>query len=114
MVTMRSSPKRNRQPKRLPSPAVSADSPVRSLAKAVSWRLTGSIDTLVLSWLFTGDLTIAAAIGLTEVATKMALYYLHERAWNRITLGRIDPTHPDVAPLATDDREILNTVSETT
>ena len=111
---MRSSPKRNRQPKRLPSPAVSADSPVRSLAKAVSWRVTGSIDTLVLSWLFTGDLTIAAAIGLTEVATKMALYYLHERAWNRITLGRVEPAQPDVDPPLADDRKVWQTVSETT
>ena len=111
---MRSSPKRNRQPKRLPSPAVSADSPVRSLAKAVSWRVTGSIDTLVLSWLFTGDLTIAAAIGLTEVATKMVLYYLHERVWNRINLGRVDSAQSPVAPLAADNREVLQTVSETT
>lgn len=64
------------------------DRPIRSLAKALSWRVTGSIDTTILSWLFTGDLRIAAAIGVTEVATKMVLYYLHERAWNRIPLGR--------------------------
>jgi uncharacterized membrane protein len=68
--------------------AVSSDRPIRSLAKAISWRVTGSIDTILLSWLFTGNLTTAAAIGLTEVATKMVLYYLHERAWNRIPLGR--------------------------
>jgi uncharacterized membrane protein len=64
------------------------DRPIRSLTKAVSWRVTGSIDTMLLSWFFTGDLRIAAAIGLTEVVTKMVLYYLHERAWNRIALGR--------------------------
>jgi uncharacterized membrane protein len=68
--------------------AFSSERPLRSLAKAVSWRVTGSLDTTLLSWLFTGDLTIAAAIGLTEVCTKMVLYYLHERAWNRISLGR--------------------------
>jgi len=65
-----------------------SDHPLRSLGKALSWRVTGSIDTMLLSWFFTGDLTVAAAIGLTEVATKMVLYYLHERAWNRIPLGR--------------------------
>ena len=65
-----------------------AERPLRSLAKAVSWRVTGSVDTMLLSWFFTGNLTIAAAIGLTEVLTKMALYYLHERIWNRIPLGR--------------------------
>ena len=111
---MRSSPSGNRQTKRTPSPVVSADSPVRSLAKAVSWRVTGSIDTLVLSWLYTGDLTIAAAIGLTEVATKMALYYLHERVWNRITLGRVEPAQPDVELRVADNREVFKTVSETT
>lgn len=45
---------------------------------------------MLLSWLFTGSLTIAAAIGSTEVVTKMVLYYLHERVWNRIPLGRAD------------------------
>jgi uncharacterized membrane protein len=43
---------------------------------------------MVLSWLFTNDLSIAAAIGLTEVLTKMVLYYGHERVWNRIPLGK--------------------------
>lgn len=64
------------------------DRPIRSLAKAISWRITGSLDTIFLSWLFTNDLSIAAAIGLTEVLTKMVLYYLHERVWNRVPLGR--------------------------
>ncbi|MES9971346.1 MAG: DUF2061 domain-containing protein [Candidatus Thiodiazotropha sp.] len=70
--------------------AVSSDRPIRSLAKAISWRVTGSIDTILLSWFFTGNLTTAAAIGLTEVVTKMVLYYLHERVWNRIGLGRAE------------------------
>ena len=68
---------------------VQPERPIRSLAKALSWRVTGSIDTMLLSWFFTSDLTIAAAIGLTEVVTKMVLYYIHERAWNRISLGRV-------------------------
>jgi uncharacterized membrane protein len=70
--------------------------PMRSLLKAISWRVTGSIDTLLLSWFFTGDLGIAAAIGLTEVCTKMLLYYLHERAWSRLTFG-----HPGLCPATT-------------
>jgi uncharacterized membrane protein len=68
----------------------SFERPLRSLLKAVSWRVTGSIDTLLLSWFFTGDLKVAAAIGLTEVVTKMVLYYLHERAWSRIPLGKVE------------------------
>lgn len=60
----------------------------RSLAKAVTWRATGSIDTFVLSWLLSGSLTIAGGIASTEVVTKTLLYYLHERAWSGIGWGR--------------------------
>lgn len=74
-----------------------SERPLRSVAKAVSWRITGSLDTLLLSWLLTGDLRIAAAIGLTEVVTKTVLYYLHERAWNRVPLGR-ETGAPDARP----------------
>ena len=59
----------------------------RSLAKAASWRILGSIDTFLLSWLFTSDVKAAGAIAFTEVATKMVLYYLHERAWTSIHWG---------------------------
>ncbi|MDD5394015.1 MAG: DUF2061 domain-containing protein [Thiothrix sp.] len=65
------------------------DRPIRSLVKAISWRVTGTIDTIILSWFFTGSIGTALSIGLTEVATKMLLYYVHERAWNRVHLGRV-------------------------
>jgi len=64
------------------------DTHSRSLAKAISWRITGSIDTMILSFLITGSVKFAAAIGLTEVMTKSLLYYLHERAWLKIPFGR--------------------------
>ena len=53
----------------------------RSVAKAISWRLLGSLDTLVLSYLFTGNLVAAGSIASTEMVTKITLYYLHERVW---------------------------------
>jgi uncharacterized membrane protein len=59
----------------------------RSLAKAISWRVLGSVDTFVLSWLFTSSVKAAGAIALSEVLTKMVLYYLHERAWSGIGWG---------------------------
>ncbi len=62
--------------------------PVRSLIKAISWRVTGSLDTILLSWIFTQQLTIAIAIGSTEIVTKIVLYYFHERAWSRFSFGR--------------------------
>ncbi len=59
----------------------------RSLAKATSWRILGSLDTFVLSWLFTGSVRAAGGIALTEVLTKMLLYYFHERAWASVKWG---------------------------
>ncbi len=65
-----------------------ADSHARSLAKAVSWRTLGTLDTFAISWLITGTAALAGGIAATEVATKVALFYLHERAWNRVRWGR--------------------------
>lgn len=59
----------------------------RSFAKAVSWRVLGSLDTFVLSWFFTGSPKAAGAIAITEVLTKMVLYYFHERAWANVSWG---------------------------
>lgn len=60
----------------------------RSIAKAVSWRITGSIDTFVLSLIITGSLHLAGGIAVTELATKIVLYYFHERAWHFVAWGR--------------------------
>ena len=60
----------------------------RHVAKALSWRMVGTVDTFLLAWLFTGSLEIGALVGGTEVITKTFLYYLHERAWyNYIEFG---------------------------
>ena len=60
------------------------DSHFRSIVKAVSWRVAGSIDTFVLSFIFTGSIGVAGAIAGAEAITKMILYYLHERTWSVI------------------------------
>lgn len=59
----------------------SANDPKISILKAVSWRIIGTIDTIVIAYLFTGETSVALGIGGFEVITKMALYFLHERAW---------------------------------
>ena len=64
------------------------DTHSRSFAKALSWRVTGTIDTMIISLVVTGSIKLAAAIGATEVVTKSLLYYLHERAWLKIPYGR--------------------------
>ncbi len=65
------------------------EKPYRSVVKAISWRTVGTIDTIVVSYFITGNLVMAASIRTIEVITKMALYYFHERAWNRISFGRV-------------------------
>jgi uncharacterized membrane protein len=67
---------------------IAGDAHRRSLAKAVSWRVTGSIDTFVLSWLITGSIKIAGSISLVEVVTKILLFYFHERLWAWIPWGK--------------------------
>lgn len=64
------------------------ESHARSVAKAVSWRATGTLDTFLISWLITGTAALAGGIAATEVATKVALFYLHERAWTLVRWGR--------------------------
>ena len=66
-----------------------ADKHYRSFIKAVSWRLTGSMDTMIISFLITGRIRWALTISGVELFTKIGLYYLHERIWERVPLGRI-------------------------
>ena len=55
----------------------------RHILKTISWRVVGTLDTMLLSWFITGSWKIGMAIGGTEVITKMVLYFLHERVWYR-------------------------------
>jgi len=59
----------------------------RNVLKTISWRFIGSIDTAILGWLITGNLSFGVKIGATEMLTKMLLYYGHERLWQGIKLG---------------------------
>ena len=62
---------------------------IRHILKSVTWRLVGTVDTVILSWVITGNLETGLKIGGVEVITKMILYYLHERLWYKyIRLGR--------------------------
>jgi len=59
----------------------------RSFAKAVSWRITGTVDTFIISFLVTGKVSLASTIAAIEVMTKIVIYYLHERVWTSIQWG---------------------------
>ena len=65
------------------------ESHTRSILKGITWRILGTLDTMVISWFLTGNIKIAAAIGGTEVFTKIVLFYLHERAWQLVPRGAI-------------------------
>jgi uncharacterized membrane protein len=67
---------------------MSQDSHIRSVAKAISWRATGTVDTFVLSFLITGSVKFAGSTAATEVITKIALFYGHERVWATMRWGR--------------------------
>lgn len=65
----------------------------RHLAKTITWRLVGTLDTILLSWLITGDPFTGLKIGLFEVVTKMVLYYLHERIWINVEIQESQRRH---------------------
>ncbi len=60
----------------------------RSLAKAVSWRATGSLDTFVVTFVITGNTKIAGSVAVTEILTKVLIYYGHERIWALVPWGK--------------------------
>lgn len=60
----------------------------RILIKTLSWRLIGTLDTILLSWLISGNIVFGLKIGITEIFTKMILYYFHERIWYKINLDK--------------------------
>jgi len=57
----------------------------RHIAKTITWRIVGTIDTIILGWIITGNLKVGMTIGGVEVITKMILYFLHERAWYKLS-----------------------------
>ncbi len=59
----------------------------RSGAKAVTWRVI-TTTTMSLVYFFTGELDLSLGVGFFDVLLKLAFYFLHERAWDRVWIGR--------------------------
>jgi len=57
----------------------------RHIAKTISWRIVGTIDTIILSGIITGSWELGLTIGGIEVITKMILYFFHERVWYKFS-----------------------------
>ena len=68
------------------------DSHLRSVIKGITWRMIGTADTILLSYIFTGNIGTALKIGFIELFTKIVLYYLHERIWMVFHIGQIAQT----------------------
>jgi uncharacterized membrane protein len=64
------------------------ESPQRSLVKTISWRITGSTATFLISYAVLGNISISGTIAVIQLTFNTLLYFLHERVWARITWGR--------------------------
>ena len=62
-----------------------SDSNKRSVVKTISWRITGSLSTFMISYLILGSFTIASSIAVIQIIANTFLYYVHERIWNKIS-----------------------------
>ena len=67
------------------------DTHARTICKSLTWRLLAALITTGVSWLVTGQLTLALTVGGLDALIKVGVYYLHERAWERVKLGRRHP-----------------------
>jgi adenylylsulfate kinase len=61
---------------------------IRSIAKGISWRFVATGTTIIIVYLFFGRLDLALYAGIIETVLKIALYWAHERFWQRIRWGR--------------------------
>lgn len=67
----------------------------RSIAKAVSYRILGSLSTAMIFMVLTGDWKMSAGAGALDSVVKLALYFVHERLWNHISFGRQKAPPPE-------------------
>ena len=72
------------------------DSHTRSLAKAISYRLLGSLATAVIFFALTGNPALSMGAGALDMVVKLALYFVHERIWNHIGFGRAKPPEYEI------------------
>lgn len=59
----------------------------RHVAKTITWRIVGTVDTMILGWIISGNPMTGVKIGGMEMVTKMALYFIHERVWYKVNYG---------------------------
>ena len=65
------------------------DRPIRSLAKTISWRITGSGATFIISYIVSGNFAVAGSIASIQLIANTILYFVHERVWDKIIWGKL-------------------------
>lgn len=67
---------------------MTSDTHARSALEAVSWRVLGTVTTAGLVFIFTRKLVLSLSVGALEFVSKIGLFWMHERIWERIRLGK--------------------------
>ena len=68
------------------------ESQARSIAKALTYRVLGSISTAGIVAVLTGSWKLSAGAGAADMVVKAVMYFAHERIWNYIPYGRNEST----------------------
>ena len=64
-----------------------SETKTRSILKTISWRILATLTTMILVFVFIGEIEVALSVGALEVIIKMIVYFFHERAWNKVSYG---------------------------
>jgi uncharacterized membrane protein len=65
------------------------ESQLRSVLKALTYRCTGTLTTVGLTYAVTGEVKAAVTVASIEPVLKIMVYYVHERAWQRVPIGTV-------------------------
>jgi uncharacterized membrane protein len=60
----------------------------RSFIKALSYRILGTLSSVVVAYVITKNASLSITIAFWETIVKIFIYYAHERGWNYIQWGR--------------------------
>ena len=62
----------------------------RHIAKAISYRFVGSLQTVLIGYALTGSIYISSIAGVVELVVKPIIYFIHERIWYKYIKFGVD------------------------
>lgn len=60
----------------------------RSLVKSLVWRVIATINTFIVLFIMTRELSLSIFASWWATVINFIAYYYHERAWNKTNWGR--------------------------